>query len=67
MKQQILDILDKTTSNSMKANEIVQLLKQRRQDVIEKWEDILQEDERSGYDVMYSVADDMVTGELSDE
>jgi len=51
----------------MKADEIVQLLEQRRQDVIEKWEEILQEDERSGYDVMYSVADDMVTEELSDE
>ena len=67
MKQQILEILDKSTNNGMKAEEIVQLLKQRRQDVIEKWGDILSEDERSGYDVMYSVADDMVTEELSDE
>lgn len=67
MKQQILEVLDKSTNNGMKADEIVQLLEQRRQDVIEKWEDILQEDERSGYDVMYSVADDMVTEELSDE
>nr|DAM53858.1 MAG TPA: hypothetical protein [Caudoviricetes sp.] len=67
MKQQILEILDKSTNNGMKAEEIVQLLEQRRQDVIEKWEDILSEDEQSGYDVMYSVADDMVTEELSDE
>ncbi|MBF0971247.1 MAG: hypothetical protein HXK06_00065 [Actinomyces graevenitzii] len=67
MKQQILEILDKSTSNGMKAEEIVQLLEQRRQDVIEKREGILQEDERSGYDAMYSIADDMVTEELSDE
>lgn len=67
MKQQILEVLDKSTNNGMKAEEIVQLLEQRRQDVIEKWEDILSEDERRGYDVMYSVADDMVTEELSDE
>lgn len=67
MKQQILDILDKSTNNGMKAKEIMQLLEQRRQDVIEKWEEILSEDERSGYDVMYSVADDMATEELSDE
>lgn len=67
MKQQILDILDKSTNNGMKAEEIVQLLEQRRQAVVEKWEEILQEDERSGYDVMYSVADDTVTEELSDE
>lgn len=67
MKQKILEVLDKSTSNGMKADEIVQLLEQRRQDVIEKWEEILSEDERSGHDVMYSVADDMVTEEFSDE
>lgn len=67
MKHQILDILDKSTSSGMKAEEIVQLLEQRRQDVIEKWEEILSEDERSGHDVMYSIADDMVTEEFSDE
>lgn len=67
MKQQILEILDKSTNNGMKAEEIVRLLRQRRQDVIQKWEEILSDDERSGYDVMYSVADDMVTEELSDE
>lgn len=67
MKQQILEILDKSTNNGMKADEIVQILEQRRQDVIEKWEEILSDDELSGCDVMYSVADDMVTEELSDE
>ncbi|MDO4642241.1 MAG: hypothetical protein Q4A74_00190 [Cardiobacteriaceae bacterium] len=67
MKQQILEILDESTSNGMKADDIVQLLEQRRQDAIEKWEDILQEDERSGYDVLYGVVDDMITEELSDE
>ena len=63
MKHQILEILDKSTSNGMKAEEIVQLFEQRRQDVIEKREGILQEDERSGCDAMYSIADDMVTEE----
>lgn len=67
MKRQILDILDKSTNNGMKADEIVQLLKQRRQGVIEKWGNILSEDERSGYDVMYSVANDMVTEEFNNE
>lgn len=67
MKQQILEVLDKSTNNGMKAEEIVHLLEQRRQAVVEKWEEILQEDERSGYDVLYDVADDMVTEELSDE
>ena len=66
MKQQILDILDKSTSNGMKAEEIMQLLKQRRQDVIEKWEEILQEDERSGHDVMYSIANDMTAEDFDD-
>ncbi len=67
MKQQILEVLDKSTSNGMKAEEIMRLLEQRRQRVVSKWEMILSEDERSGHDVMYSVADDMVTEELSDE
>lgn len=67
MKQKILEILDKSTNNGMKAKEIIELLEQRRQYVIEKWEEILSGDEQSGYDVMYSVADDMVTEELSDE
>lgn len=36
MKQQILDILDKSTNNGMKADEIMQLLEQRRKRVVGK-------------------------------
>ena len=63
MKQQILDILDKSTSNGMKAEEVIKLLEQRRQRVVSKWEMILSEDARPGHDVMYSVADDMICPE----
>lgn len=63
MKQQILDILDKSTSSGMKSEEIMRLLEQRRQRVVSKWEMILSEDTRSGHDVMYSVADDMICPE----
>lgn len=63
MKQQILDILDKSTSNGMKSEEIMRLLEQRRQRVVSKWEMILSEDTRSGHDVLYPVADDMICPE----
>nr|DAD96786.1 MAG TPA: hypothetical protein [Podoviridae sp. ctdDI2] len=63
MKQQILDILDKSTSSGMKAEEIMRLLKQRRQRVVSKWEMILSEDTRFGHDVLYPVADDMICPE----
>ena len=63
MKQQILDILDKSTSSGMKAEEIMRLLEQRRQRVVSKWEMILSEDTRSGHDVLYPVADDMICPE----
>lgn len=43
MKQQILDILDKSTSNGMKSEEIMRLFEQRRQRVVSKWEMILSE------------------------
>lgn len=63
MKQQILDILDKSTSNGMKSEEIMRLLEQRRQRVVSKWEMILSEDTRSGHDVLYPVVDDMICPE----
>ena len=63
MKQQILDILDKSTSSGMKSEEIMRLLEQRRQRVVSKWEMILSEDERSGHDVLYPVTDDMICPE----
>jgi hypothetical protein len=63
MKQQILDILDKSTSNGMKAKEIMELLNRRHDLIIAKWNDILSEDEMSGRDVIYKVANDMVCPE----
>ena len=63
MKQKILEILDKSTNNGMKAEEIMQLLEQRRRRVVSKWEMILSEDSRSGHDVLYPVADDMICPE----
>lgn len=63
MKQQILNILDKSTSNGMKAKEIMRLFEQRRQRVVSKWEAILSEDTRSGHDVLYPVTDDMICPE----
>jgi len=47
----------------MKAEEIVQLLEQRRKRVVGKWEMILSEDTRAGHDVLYPVADDMICPE----
>lgn len=63
MKQQILDILDKSTNNGMKAEEIMKLLEQRRKRVVGKREMILSEGTMPGHDVMYSVADDMICSE----
>lgn len=63
MKQKILEVLDKSTNNGMKVKEIMQLLEQRRQRVVSKWEMILSEDTRPGHDVMYSIADDMICPE----
>lgn len=63
MKQQILEILDKSTNNGMKADEIMQLLNHRYDLVTGKWEDILSEDEPSAHDMLYNVAGDMICPE----
>ena len=45
MKQQILEILDKSTNNGMKADEIMRLLEQRQniQDILIKLSELMQE------------------------
>lgn len=59
MKQQILEILDKSTNNGMKAEEIMELLEERAGDVAAKWMDILEDEEMSGDDVLHHVIHDM--------
>lgn len=68
MKQQILEVLDKSTNNGMKAEDIMQLFNHRYDLVTSKWEDILSENELSAHDILYSVAGDMICpeGELND-
>lgn len=63
MKQQILEVLDKSTNNGMKAEEIMQLFNHRYDLVIAKWEDILSEYELSGHDMLYNAAGDMICPE----
>lgn len=63
MKQQILEVLDKSTNNGMKAEEIMQLLYRRYDLVVGKWEDILSEDELSAHDILHDVAGDMICPE----
>lgn len=63
MKQQILEILDKSTNNGMKAEEIMQLLYQRYDLVVGKWDDILSEEEMSANDILHDVAGDMICSE----
>lgn len=63
MKQKILEILDKSTNNGMKAEEIIGLLNRRHDLIITKCDDILSEDEMSGHDVMHKVANDMLRPE----
>ena len=47
MKQQILEILDKSTNNGMKAEEIMEIFENRAGDVAAKWMDILEDGRRS--------------------
>lgn len=63
MKQQILEILNKSTNNGMKAEEIMQLLYQRYDLVVGKWDDILSEEEMSANDILHDVAGDMICSE----
>lgn len=59
MKQQILEILDKPTSNGMKAAEIMGMIEERAGDVAAKWMDILEDEEIPGDDVLHHVIHDM--------
>ncbi len=59
MKQQILEILDKSTTNGMKATEIMNMLEERASDVAAKWMDILEDEEIPGDDVLHHVIHDM--------
>lgn len=59
MKQQILEILDKSTNNGMKAKEIMEMFENRAGDVAAKWMDILEDEEVSNDDVLHRVIHDM--------
>lgn len=59
MKQQILEILDKSTTNGMKASEIMDLLEERAGDVAAKWMDIIEDDEVPSGVVLHQALHDM--------
>lgn len=59
MKQQILEILDKSTTNGMKASEIMGLLEERAGDVAAKWMDIIEDDEVPSGVVLHQALHDM--------
>lgn len=59
MKKQILEILDKSTTNGMKATEIMNMLEERAGDVAAKWMDILEDEEMPGDEVLHHVIHDM--------
>ena len=61
MKQQILAILDKSTNNGMKAQEIMKLLHIREADVVAKWVDILDENDVQPIDLLHEVVADMTS------
>lgn len=61
MKQQILEILDKSTNNGMKAEEIMELLHNREADVVAKWVDILDENDVQPIDLLHEVVADMTS------
>lgn len=59
MKNKILAILDKSTNNGMKAEEIMKLLKERAGDVVAKWVDIIEDDEIPSGVVLHQALHDM--------
>lgn len=59
MKQQILEILDKSTNNGMKAQEIMDLLDERAGNVAAKWMDIIEDDEVPSGVVLHQALHDM--------
>ena len=61
MKQQILAILDKSTNNGMKAQEIMELLHNREADVVAKLVDILDENDVQLINPLHEVVADMTS------
>lgn len=61
MKNKILAILDKSTNNGMKAQEIMDLLHNREADVVAKWVDILDENDVRPIDLLHEVVADMTS------
>jgi hypothetical protein len=59
VKQQILEVLDKSTNNGMKADEIMVLLDERAGYVIEKWTDILDTEIVVFDELLHGVVHDM--------
>lgn len=59
MKQQIIEILNKSTTNGMKATEIMDMLKERAGDVAAKWSDIIEDDEIPSGVVLHQALHDM--------
>ena len=59
MKQQIIAILDKSTNNGMKAEEIMALLDERAGYVIDKWTDILDSEIVAFDELLHGVVHDM--------
>jgi hypothetical protein len=59
MKQQILEILNKSTTNGMKSTEIMDMLKERAGDVAAKWSDIIEDDEIPSGVVLHQALHDM--------
>lgn len=61
MKNKILAILDKSTNNGMKAQEIMDLLHNREADVVAKWVDVLDENDVQPIDLLHEVVADMTS------
>lgn len=59
MKSKILAILDKSTNNGMKAEEIMNMLEERAGDVAAKWVDIIEDDEIPSGVVLHQALHDM--------
>ena len=59
MKQQILEVLDKSTNNGMKAKEIMELFDERAGYVIDKWTDILDSEIVAFDELLHGVVHDM--------
>lgn len=59
MKQQILEILDKSTNNGMKAQEIMDLLDERAGNVAAKWIEILDSEIVAFDELLHGVIHDM--------